>query len=799
MVKIIIAKLVLILAVIAGFFNVALVSANADDSNFIITEIMHNPIKNCDGEKSKWIELRALSDISIKIESDKVEDENYKYIIKGFFTCDKWNKDNNKCANGYSHYLYSKKKIFRIQKGDYLIIASNPKSLENTYKNTDLPLILKSSIKLPTDRDSKEMFIAISGDGKKTWKNKITFSDFFNKKTTGYSLEKVTFSENDDKSNWQESYIYGGTPGKKSSTKKIFPTGILINELLPNPEGKDKEGEFIELYNANDFKVELKNWSLTNRKNNSFTFPDDSFSCGEKIKWEIKPKSYLLLNYSTYGFTLHNSGGEKIILKNPNGVPVSEASYAGNAKSGLAYAFDFNNEEFQWTTTPTPEKENIITAPKKKSRKKKSKGDSGENDLSSAEKVYLNEILPNPKGDEKTGEYIEIVNLENKPVDLYKWKLKDASKYGKYIFKEHFILGPGDYFAIHRRRFKFALNNSKGETVYLYNPRGKLTSSVTYDKAIENVSYNFNGSLWRWSKFLTPGGKNKFDEPPKVKISIPKRAYKNTYTKFRVRAKDKETKKLRYVWDFGDGRKSYLKKTSHKYTKTGRYTIKLTVRDESQSVEKVFRLQVKKHPRPDLEIVSLTPNPKGKDTELETMKIKNNSSKRVNLKGYKIATGSKKLYNHPIRENLYIKPGKTKTIDRQDSKFTLNNKKCEIQLLYPDQKIADKVKYEKDKIVDDEVYKKIDGQWQWISPPEKNNQENKKDENKQNTESQSQEGKIKGAAIDSENMFLSARVYTLKRADIFLQKLKKLDKYHGKMSLVRQIQNPYLDSLFLPP
>ena len=140
-----------------------------------------------------------------------------------------------------------------------------------------------------------------------------------------------------------------------------------------------------------------------------------------------------------------------------------------------------------------------------------------------------------------------------------------------------------------------------------------------------------------------------------VKIKKPKNVYKDLFTEFSAKAKDKETKKLKYSWDFGDGKKSTLAKTSHKYLDTGKFTVTLSVSDDSQTVEKSFRFNVKKSPRPNLEIVKIVPNPAGNDSEGEIVDVKNNSGKKIDLAGWKIATGSgEKMYNHPISEEFIL-------------------------------------------------------------------------------------------------------------------------------------------------
>jgi hypothetical protein len=437
-----------------------------------------------------------------------------------------------------------------------------------------------------------------------------------------------------------------------------------------------------------------------------------------------------------------------------------DSRYFEKAQKGFSYSFD--GKVWQWTSTPTPEGKNLITI--LDSNEEKSDTDSGEN-YSSAENVYLNEILPNPKKDSDE-EYIEIVNEESGLVDLQGWTIRDASKSGKYVFKEHTEIEPGKYLTIYKSESKIALNNFK-ESVNLYNPQGEITSNVSYEKSQKDASYNFDGKNWKWSKYLTPGKKNKFDSEPSVKINKPKHVYKDLYAEFSVKAKDEETKKLKYAWDFGDGKKSYLAKTSHKYLDTGKYTVTLSVSDDSQTVNKAFKVEVKKYPRPNLEIVKIISNPAGKDSEGEAIDIKNNSEKKVGLDGWKIATGSgEKIYNHPISKEIILEPGEAKTITREFSKFSLNNKAGKVRLVSPDNKVIDEVEYSKDppdslrdskragKIAEGETYAKIDGEWQWVASSE-NKKTSEEDSEEINNEENldAEEGEVMGETDENASYY----------------------------------------------
>jgi len=498
----------------------------------------------------------------------------------------------------------------------------------------------------------------------------------------------------------------GDDATKNDSTKcAISSKDIKLNEIFPYPESGD---EFVEIKNTGASCVDVSGWKVMDEAGHKKAFPENSI---------LEHEGFLFLEGNLY----LNNDSDTTYLLDANGDAKNDALdkvFYEKAKENHSYAL--SDGGFSWTSTPTPGEKNIISdieASVEASGKNVGGGtdtDTTEN-YSSADGIYLNEILPNPK-DGSDNEYIEIANDGNESTDLFGWHLKDASKSKGFQFKEHKILNPGEYLAIYRPDSKITLNNSN-ESIYLYNPKNELVSSVSFDKSQKDASYNFDGKTWKWSKYLTPGEENKFDSAPTVKITKPKNVFKDIVAEFSARAKDKETKKLKYSWNFGDGKKSNLQKTLHKYLDTGKYTVTLSVTDDSQTVEKSFVINVKNSPRPNLEITKIIPNPAGSDAEAETIDLKNNSNKKINLTGWKIATGSgEKIYNHPISGEISVDPNAAKTITREFSKFSLNNKTGKIQIVTPDGKVVDEIEYAKDKIVENEAYVKIDGEWKWLVP-----------------------------------------------------------------------------------
>lgn len=324
--------------------------------------------------------------------------------------------------------------------------------------------------------------------------------------------------------------------------------------------------------------------------------------------------------------------------------------------------------------------------------------------------IYINEFLPNPKEDEDKNEYIELYNSSAKDIDLVGWILKDKTAAGKYAFPKGSDIKAGDFLIVYRKDFDFAINNSD-ESLFLLDPNEKNVFEVSFaDSAREDFSYSFDsqGSSWRWTSKKTPGAKNDFDKVLSGKIKKDDPVYVGIYANFEVNA-DSDAGK--FTWNFGDGHKSYLKKTRHKYEKAGKYAGSLKISGNGEGSEYFFTVDVEKYKAPKIRIKSISPNPKGKDSENEYIVLENKSKKKINLNGWSIATGWDNLYNHPIKKDFNIKSGKTKKLTRDICAFTLNNTKTKIELRDPSGKVVQKIKYDrtKNKIEEDEIYQ--EGNW----------------------------------------------------------------------------------------
>lgn len=101
--------------------------------------------------------------------------------------------------------------------------------------------------------------------------------------------------------------------------------------------------------------------------------------------------------------------------------------------------------------------------------------------------AVINELIPNPKGDDEAGEWIELRNVTSADVDLCGWQLDDAEG-GSAIFSlDGFFIPAQSYLVLKRSVSGIALNNDK-DSVRLFMPGLPVEHPVPYDE----VSYEYS-------------------------------------------------------------------------------------------------------------------------------------------------------------------------------------------------------------------------------------------------------------------------------------------------------------------
>ncbi|NIA31046.1 MAG: hypothetical protein GWP06_14185, partial [Actinobacteria bacterium] len=113
------------------------------------------------------------------------------------------------------------------------------------------------------------------------------------------------------------------------------PGSVVINEIMYNTETKNEE--WIELYNPRDFEIDLKGWSLADKRK-AVLLTADSFimAPGTYAVISHKPSNYLCANLVSENFPELNNTGDAIIL----------FDNAGSVIDSIVFAQSWGGERF---------------------------------------------------------------------------------------------------------------------------------------------------------------------------------------------------------------------------------------------------------------------------------------------------------------------------------------------------------------------------------------------------------------------------------------------------------------------
>lgn len=311
-------------------------------NSLVITEIMYNP----DGgdAKREWVEVQNVSNQTIGLQDWRINDGSNHQIKNDM----------------HPEYL-------TIFPGEIVILASDIDAFIKNHpsfsgKILDTVLNLKNS----------EGKISLIDENKN-----VVYETTYHSSTGGNGNGK-TLEWKDVESKFTESQMAGGTPGTRishpSSTKKEINEpasppqertrvttstssstppapefGVLISEFLPNPA--QNQGEWIELYNANSSTAHLAGWKLKDKSEKEYVMHDTT----------LEPNTFLFIAQNDSNIYINNDGDELSLL-NARGGLVSKITFQGKAPKGQSFARKSEND-WGWTTKPTPGKENVFVAP----------------------------------------------------------------------------------------------------------------------------------------------------------------------------------------------------------------------------------------------------------------------------------------------------------------------------------------------------------------------------------------------------------------------------------------------------
>ncbi|MBX2799397.1 MAG: lamin tail domain-containing protein [Myxococcales bacterium] len=235
--------------------------------------------------------------------------------------------------------------------------------------------------------------------------------------------------------------------------------GVVINELLPNPDGVDGGQEWVEILNTSGGEVDLEGWQIaagTSVFSTSDPLPATTLPDGDRVVVGQSALSEVDLVVS--GFVLPNAGSnaDAVQLRDCEGTAVDTVVYGSPNTDGwldddLAVATslapvpgsgaslarlpdgvdtDDSGADFDVLLVPTPMEAN----------------DGPELDCGGpASGIRINELLPDPEGADAGGEWVELFHAGTAPVDLTGWVLQaGTSAFATMAELPSSVLAPGE-------------------------------------------------------------------------------------------------------------------------------------------------------------------------------------------------------------------------------------------------------------------------------------------------------------------------------------------------------------------
>ncbi len=484
------------------------------------------------------------------------------------------------------------------------------------------------------------------------------------------------------------------------SSPPSWPVGaLLINELVADPT--DGEVEWIEFYNPGSATINLNNWKV-----------EDGGETATTLSGSIGPLGFFVLERPK---GLLNNSGDTIVLKDPAGIIIDQIAYGnwddGDAGDNAPAAPDPNStaRKTDGQNSTNDFNDFSVTTP---TRGSSNAGGLQQNPNGAySHDIIINEVLPNPKGDDTQGEFIELKNVGATDIDLTGWKIGDASSKRYTIKASDFtsiILKPKEFFVLYRKTTGIALNNSGAESAKIFSPDGALVGTLEYSgAAAEDESFARETENYFWTSTPTPGKENiitRKNQTPAAAISAPEGAEIGEAINFDGSdSTDPDGDELIFSWNFGDGGEAAGANANYIYSTPGKYKIILTVKDAAGAVDTAEQfIIVTNHDGaadilpPDEQLIFINevlPNPKGSD-DAEWLEIKNIDIEPIDLSGWKLDDDEGGSRPYKIPEGTIISPGQFLIFKKSETKLAFNNTYDAARLLDPDGEIFFETSYD---------------------------------------------------------------------------------------------------------
>ncbi len=460
---------------------------------------------------------------------------------------------------------------------------------------------------------------------------------------------------------------------------------VLISEILPNPSGSDAGQEWIELANLSKTDFSLAGWEIFVGAKN-YIFPKSA---------RISAKGFYFLRDKESGFTLHNSGTEKLILKMPDGQVVSELERTEKAPAGAALAWDTKTKKYRWTQKPTPNQPNqIVTSGTKNSQNYYKNAPSATEITVLLEKVGFR----NSDGDEVV---LRCVDCAEIGTDLGGWSVWSDKQ--EFEFPLGFVVRPNESFSVKFKQIfatdleqKIGRTSARGltatdEQVTVRDAQGAIADAVCWTNRDGKWSHGEQqdmSELIAYNHWHSATGLH-FDET----ICVDSSQVRKNQAILRVGEADTNTAT---DWDLEEITEAKIPE-------------KVTTAAEKPAEKSCPEMDLN-----GLQISGLLPNPTGADKGQEWVRLQNTTARELNLCGVQLRTARRQFalakQMAPPHGEIILSPLPTK--------FLLKNENGRLELVAPDGKILNKIQWKKAR--ENHALVRRDAKWEWqdLSPEE---------------------------------------------------------------------------------
>ena len=291
-------------------------------------------------------------------------------------------------------------------------------------------------------------------------------------------------------------------------TKAAEPSGLLINEIFPNPNYG--ENEWIEIFNSTKEDLSLSGYSI-----------EDGSHSPKFLSGTVKSQEYFIIEKNVEGFSFGLNNDKEIILLKKTGVIIDSLAYGhwnddganpddnapapakGKSLSRIPNGSDTDIGLIDFRVmAPSKNLENILPV---------------YSDL-----IIINEIMPQPSTSSKD-EFIELYNSGSSDIDLSGWQIDDVENGGSIAFgiPDGTIIKSMSYLPFYNSDTGICLNDT-GDAVRLVDPNSEEKDKVNYTSAKRGQSYSLF-SDWQWTLSTTPNLSNVLTletEEPNAEVQI---------------------------------------------------------------------------------------------------------------------------------------------------------------------------------------------------------------------------------------------------------------------------------------